>query len=141
MVSKLSKIVHVSPMLVTFKHLFKKAVTVQYPEERLDITGRSRGLHIYDPDKCLGCGACARVCPNKCIKLKVSTTSKGKKKIEEFSINIGRCMFCGLCVDYCIGKGVLKMSTEYEYSEYDRKSLVYGIDRLVKKEETGAVEK
>ncbi len=140
MASKLSKIIHAAPMLVTFKHIFKKAFTVQYPEERLELPKRSRGLHVYDASRCLGCGACARACPNKCIELKVSTTPEGKKKIEEFNIYLGRCMFCGLCIDYCIGKGVLWMSTEYEYSEHDRKSLVYGIDRL-KEKKTEEVEK
>ncbi|MEE8402933.1 MAG: NADH-quinone oxidoreductase subunit I [Candidatus Hydrothermarchaeaceae archaeon] len=135
MASKLSKIMHVSPMLVTLKHVFKKAVTVQYPEEKLEIPRGFRGLHVYDVDKCMGCGACAMACPNKCIELKVSTTPEGKKKIDEFNINLGRCMFCGLCVDYCIGKGVLRMTTEYEYSGHDRESLIYGIDRLVREEE------
>jgi NADH-quinone oxidoreductase chain I len=141
MVSKLLKIVHAPPLLVTFKHAFKEAFTIQYPEERRELPERSRGLHTYDADRCMGCGACARACPNNCIELEVSTTPDGKKKIDKFDIYLGRCMFCGLCVDHCIGKGVLSMTTGYEYSEHDRKSLIYGIDRLAKKEEAKEVEK
>ena len=135
MVSKLSRIVHVAPMLVTFKHLFKEAFTVQYPEERREIPERSRGLHTYDPERCLGCGACARACPNNCIDMEVSTTLEGKKQIDKFNIYLGRCMFCGLCIDSCIGKGVLSMTPGYEFSDIDRKSLVYTMDRLARKEE------
>jgi formate hydrogenlyase subunit 6/NADH:ubiquinone oxidoreductase subunit I len=71
----------------------------------------------------------------------VSTTPDGKKKIDKFDIYIGRCMFCGLCVDSCIGKGVLSMTPRYEFSDISRKSLIYGIDRLAKKKETEEVEK
>ncbi len=140
MVSKLSRIAHVAPMLVTFKHLFKEAFTVQYPEERREVPERSRGLHIYDPERCLGCGACARACPNNCIELEVSTTPEGKKQIDKFNIYLGRCMFCGLCIDSCIGKGVLSMTTGYEFCDTDRKSLIYGIDRLARKEEAEEAE-
>lgn len=132
MASKLSRITHVPPMLVTFKHLFKKAFTVQYPEERREIPERSRGLHVYDIKRCLGCKACARACPNNCIDIEVSTTEKGKKIIDKFDIYLGRCMFCGLCIDHCIGKGVLRTTPGYEFSDISRESLVYGIDRLVK---------
>lgn len=152
MASKLSKISHVPPMLVTFRHLFKKAFTVQYPEERREIPERSRGLHVYDVDKCIACKLCEKACPNKCIQMEVSTfeieietpdgekKKKQKKKVDEFNIYLGRCMFCGLCVDQCL-KGALGMTPEYEFSDLDRKSLVYGIDRLVMKERTGEVEK
>ena len=125
MVSKLEKIIHSLPMSVTFKHLLKKPITIQYPEERRELPTRSRGLHVYSAERCLGCGACARACPNKCIELEVSTTPEGKKQIDKFNINIGRCMFCGLCIDSCIGKSVLTMTPEYEFCDIDRKSLVY----------------
>lgn len=138
--SKLSKIVHAAPMLVTLKHIFKKPFTVQYPKERLSVPARYRGIHIYNVDKCMGCGACVRICPNNCIELKVSSSPEGKKRIDEFKINLGRCQFCGLCVDYCIGKGVLKMTTDYEIVGTDRKSLIYEIDRLGKEKETEEVE-
>ena len=141
MVSKLEKIIHAAPMLVTFRHLFKKPITVQYPEERREIPARSRGLHVYNPEGCLGCGACARACPNNCIELEVSTTPEGKKQIDKFDIYIGRCMFCGLCIDHCIGKGVLTMTPEYEFCDTSRESLVYGIDRLARKKDKEEEEK
>ncbi len=130
MIEKLVNLSHLRPLKVVGKHLFKTPITVQYPEERLTPPKRFRGLHLYDHEKCMGCGACAKICPNKCIELKVTVGSDGKKKIEEFNIFLGRCIFCGLCIDYCVGKGVLKNSPEYEIAGYDRESLLYGIDRL-----------
>lgn len=129
MLGKLLGITHIVPLLVIFKHFFVRPITVQYPEERLTLPERYRGLHLYNSEKCMGCGMCARICPNKAIELQVSITPEGKKKIELFNIFIGRCIFCGLCVDYCPGR-VLTMSSEYEQAGFDRPSLVYGIDRL-----------
>jgi len=118
-------------MLITLKHLFKKPVTVQYPEEKLILAERYRGLHAYDLGRCIACASCVRACPNKCIELRVSITPEGKKKIEAYNIYIGRCMFCGLCVEACpLKPKVITMTSEYELADYDRKSLVYGIEKL-----------
>ncbi len=129
-IKKLMNVSHLHPLRVVGKHIFKTPITVQYPEERLTPAKRFRGLHLYDHERCMGCGACAKICPNNCIELKVTVGPDGKKKIEEFNIFLGRCMFCGLCIDYCPGKGVLKSSPEYELAGYGRESLLYGIDRL-----------
>ncbi|MBI5253802.1 MAG: NADH-quinone oxidoreductase subunit I [Euryarchaeota archaeon] len=119
------------PMLITLKHLFKKPVTVQYPEEKLTLAERYRGMHAYDLERCIACSACVRICPNKCIELQVSITPEGKKKIEAYNIYIGRCMFCGLCVEACpLKPKVITMTQKYELADYDRPSLVYGIERL-----------
>lgn len=119
------------PMLISLKHLFKKPATVQYPEEKLTLPERYRGLHTYDLERCIICMSCVRICPNKCIELLTSTPPEGKKKIEAYNIYIGRCMFCGLCVEACpVSPKVITMTREYELADYDRKSLVYGIEKL-----------
>lgn len=44
-----------------------------------------------DPDKCTGCGACAKVCPNQAIVMKDLRPVLDKTK----------CTFCGKCTNYC----------------------------------------
>jgi formate hydrogenlyase subunit 6/NADH:ubiquinone oxidoreductase subunit I len=100
-----------------------------------DIPEKFKGTHVYDAARCMGCGACARVCPNKCIELEVVKTPDKKKKVVKFDIDMSKCVFCRLCVDHCIGKGVLTMTSEYEPSESDIRTPIYEIDNLQEKKE------
>lgn len=44
-----------------------------------------------DPDKCVGCGACARVCPNGAV-----TMQDGRPVLDRKA-----CTFCGKCTNFC----------------------------------------
>ncbi len=67
-------------MAVTFKHLFRKPITTQYPEEKLTVSKRIRGnILAWSADKCIGCHTCADSCPTGCIEIK--TSGKGKKGV------------------------------------------------------------
>lgn len=125
------KSIILKPMYITLKHLIKKPVTLEYPKEKPVLPENYRGLHRYDPERCIKCEMCARACPNKCIEIKTSRTEDGKKKLEEYNIFIGRCMFCGLCVEACPMKpSAIRMTPEYELADFSRKALLYDASRL-----------
>ncbi len=64
-------------MALTFKHLLRKSVTTQYPEERLNVSRRIRGNILgWSAKKCVGCYTCARSCPHGCIEM--TTSEKGR---------------------------------------------------------------
>jgi NAD-dependent dihydropyrimidine dehydrogenase PreA subunit len=52
-----------------------------------------------DPEKCVGCTACARRCPVPCISGEV-------KKIHV--IDTSKCIKCGQCYDACKFDAVIK---------------------------------
>ena len=68
-------------MALTFKHLFRKPITTQYPEEKLTVSRRIRGTELaWSEEKCTGCYTCARSCPHGCID--IETNQKGSKYTE-----------------------------------------------------------
>ncbi|MEI7903838.1 MAG: NADH-quinone oxidoreductase subunit I [Candidatus Firestonebacteria bacterium] len=124
-------------MGITFKYYFFRPVTVQYPKESVKISPRWRGTlrQLYD-DKgveiCDGCQICAKVCPVNCISMEVyKEENTGKRKTSKYTINFGRCMYCGLCVESC-PKKCLVHTPDFEFCTYDRETLILEKDKLLR---------
>jgi len=110
---------------VTFDHLRRRPITVQYPYEKLIPSERYRGRIHYEFDKCIACEVCVRVCPiNLPVVDWVMNKSTKKKELRNYSIDFGVCIFCGNCVEYC-PTNCLSMTEEYELAAFDRHSLNY----------------
>jgi NAD(P)H-quinone oxidoreductase subunit I len=108
---------------VTFDHMRRRPITVQYPYEKLIPSERFRGRIHFEFDKCIACEVCVRVCP---INLPVVDwdfdKATKKKTLKHYSIDFGVCIFCGNCVEYC-PTNCLSMTEEYELSVYERHEL------------------
>jgi NADH-quinone oxidoreductase subunit I len=123
-------------MKVTFKHLFVPAVTIQYPDVKLELPERERNRLYVNMDDCIGCDQCSRACPVSCIEIEtvkslpeedLGKTSNGKKKalwVTKFDIDIAKCCFCQLCVFPCPTECIY-MTDVYEFSEFKRDNLIY----------------
>ncbi len=116
-------------------HLFRKRVTVQYPEHRPYIPPRWRGRIILsrDPDgeeRCVACYLCAVACPVDCIALQATEDKHGRRYPEFFRINFSRCIFCGYCEEACPTYAI-QLTPDFEMSEYDRTKLVYEKEDLL----------
>ena len=119
---------------VTLKTASRKPVTAQYPEpdKRLDIDERYMGFpallwdYTVDEPYCTGCMVCIRECPTQCMSatmvdnpLHAEGKSKRRKIVDDFEINLGRCIVCGICVDVC-NFDAIEMSHEHELGKYAR---------------------
>jgi NADH-quinone oxidoreductase subunit I len=128
-------------MRITFKHLFTKAVTIQYPTVKMKLPERARNRLYVNMDDCIGCDQCAMACPVDCIDIEtiksasednLGTTSTGQKKrlhVPVFDIDIAKCCYCGLCVYPCPTE-CIKMTDVYEFSEFDRHNLIYSFSTM-----------
>ncbi len=110
---------------VTFDHMRRRPVTVQYPYEKLIPSERFRGRIHFEFDKCIACEVCVRVCPINLPVVDWEFNKQAKKKeLKHYSIDFGVCIFCGNCVEYC-PTNCLSMTEEYELASYDRHELNY----------------
>lgn len=112
-------------MAVTFSHLFREPITIQYPD-RLDrpltemLPMRYRGLLEVQMDICTGCKRCEKYCPIDCIAIDLEKRDTGGPKKEtvmtRFDIDMGKCMYCGLCVEACVAEstGAIRHTREFE---------------------------
>jgi len=88
-----------NPVLSTMKYF--KEEYIEHVENHYCRAGECKDLLKYsiDPDKCIGCTACAKVCPVNCISGKA-------KEIHEIDQN--QCISCGACFDACKFDAVIK---------------------------------
>ena len=104
--------------------------------DRLPQHPRFRGEEFtWYEQRCTGCASCAKYCPLGIIEIVTSESGEqvqeGQKyHLDVFDIDIGRCMFCGLCVEAC-PYDALHMGSGFEEGQYRRNDLVIRKDRLV----------
>lgn len=131
-------------LLIVLKYIFKRPVTLRYPEEKRKLPERSRGRHYLTKwndglERCVGCELCAIVCPSQAIYVKPAQNnpedpnSHGERYATDFQINMLRCIFCGYCEEAC-PTGAIILGNEYELSAFTRQELIYTKDRLTEKQ-------
>jgi NADH-quinone oxidoreductase subunit I len=116
---------------ITFAYMFRKPITVQYPEKRAVLPLRYRGRLVMPIDqekgtnRCTACMRCVKICPNHSIDIEKAVGPDGAPvaKPAKYLYNLGTCMFCNLCVEVC-PFFALVMSDEHELATTDRTGLV-----------------
>jgi NADH-quinone oxidoreductase subunit I len=117
---------------VTLKNLTEKKVTYAYPDVPIDMPDRFRGVQHFDPDKCIVCNQCVRICPTECITLtgkpNPDPTKKGKV-IDTYDINFEICILCDLCTEVCPTEAIV-MTNNFELATYSRDDLFKNMEWL-----------
>ena len=132
---------HLKGFWVPFSKIFKKTLTVEYPEVKEPTQERFHGRHQLNrhPDgleKCIGCELCAWACPADAIYVEGANNTKdnqmspGERYGKVYQINYLRCVFCGLCIEACPTRA-LTMTNEYELADDSRAKLIFEKEDLL----------
>ena len=120
---------------MTFKHLFRKPFTEEYPEYKRPLPERSRARIILtrDPDggeRCVACYLCSAACPVSCISMQSAEQEDGRRYATWFRINFGRCIYCGLCEEAC-PTSAIQLTPDFETCNREILSLVHEKEDLL----------
>lgn len=131
-------------LFTTLKHLFRRKVTIKFPEQVREFSPVYRGQHMLMRDeegreRCTACGLCALSCPAEAITMKAAERTAEEKHLyreekyaEIYEINMLRCIFCGLCEEACPKQAIyLTKSRKFANADYDRENFIFGKDKLV----------
>jgi formate hydrogenlyase subunit 6/NADH:ubiquinone oxidoreductase subunit I len=117
-------------MTVTFSHLLRKPVTIQYPDKIArplaeTLPDRFRGFLKVDMEICTACLACMTDCPIDCIKIVTKKEEATKERVlTQFDIDEAKCMYCGLCTEPC-PTGAIHFTREFERATENMEDLVF----------------
>jgi NADH-quinone oxidoreductase subunit I len=122
-------------MGATLKNLFRKPITVHYPDKERKYPSRYRGLLALTYDKetgeenCIGCRLCEYVCPPAVIKVEMLKGEKQRNYAKTFTLELYACEFCELCVQVCPTDAIVMMKS-FDMSTADRREMLLDKDRL-----------
>ena len=93
-------------LALTGRYLFRRKVTVQFPEEKTPLSPRFRGLHAlrrYEngEERCIACKLCEAVCPAMAITIESEVRADGSRRTNRYDIDLSKCIFCGFCEESC----------------------------------------
>ena len=120
---------------VTGRYLFKKKITVEYPEEKTPLSPRFRGQHAlrcYDSgeERCIACKLCEAVCPALAITIESAEREDGSRRTTRYDIDFSKCIYCGFCQEACPVDAIVE-TQEFEYACETRQGLYYTKEMLL----------
>ena len=142
-------------VLLTSKHFFKNLtlhmfhaiglfrrvaamVTIQYPEQLWKLPSRLRTRHRLTKredgsPRCVACMMCETVCPARCIYIVAEEHPDPniEKRPKSFDIDLGKCVYCGFCVEAC-PEDAIRMDTQIlDIAAYSREGMMLDINELL----------
>jgi NADH-quinone oxidoreductase subunit I len=122
-------------LMLTGRHMFKRKVTVQFPEEKTPQSPRFRGLHALrrypnGEERCIACKLCEAVCPALAITIESEQRADGTRRTTRYDIDLTKCIFCGFCEESCPVDSIVETRI-LEYHGELRGDLYYNKEMLL----------
>ena len=123
-------------LFLTGKYLFRKKITVQYPEEKTPQSPRFRGHHALrrypnGEERCIACKLCEAVCPALAITIESEERDDGTRRTTLYDIDMFKCIYCGFCEEACPVDAIVE-TRHFEYHFENREDAVIDKEDLLK---------
>ena len=120
---------------LTGRNLFRRKVTIQYPEEKAPQSPRFRGLHALrrypnGEERCIACKLCEAVCPALAITIESEEREDGQRRTTRYDIDLFKCIYCGFCEESCPVDYIVETRI-HEYHMENRGENIMTKDRLL----------
>ena len=124
-----------SGMWLTFKYMFKKPVTINYPYEKGPLSPRFRGEHALrryanGEERCIACKLCEAICPALAITIEAEERPDGSRRTTRYDIDMTKCIYCGFCQEACPVDAIVE-GPNFEYAVETREELMYNKEKLL----------
>ena len=122
-------------LCLTGRYMFRRKITVQYPDEKTPQSHRFRGLHALrrypnGEERCIACKLCEAVCPAVAITIESEPRADGSRRTTRYDIDLTKCIFCGFCEESCPVDSIVETRI-FEYHGEKRGDLLMTKPRLL----------
>jgi len=120
---------------VTWRAMWQRKITVNYPEEKTPQSFRYRGLHALrrypnGEERCIACKLCEAVCPALAITIESDVASDGTRRTTRYDIDLFKCIYCGFCEEACPVDAIVETRL-HEYHMENRGENIMSKDKLL----------